>query len=550
MAAGQGAFWVAADAAALTALETRLEVQETARAAAHAEQLRMLLQLDGLYLSRGMSISTVPHAALALGGSEHRAAALLDQARGLAELPGALEALGCGLLTVEQSAVLVRELSVLPLTGRLAVWRRLQQRLVDDGSALPPARLSELLRRWVVEADPADAVERRRKAREDRQVDYRLRQDGLGDLFAFGFTGPELQAVLSRIAQASRPFGVEDERTADQRRFDALRDLLLGRTTLDGGCCPPGEVAPCGAEIVVHLPIGAALSTTDEAAEQVGIGPLEPDLVQDLLLAAPRLRPAWVDQDGTVVAVGDRTVRPQRGDPQSVRDTLLALVDLPPPDVRPHARSEHARREASPDGRPPEGRARPSPSPDALPAGDPGRYRPPRWLRRLVNARAPRCEWPGCGARAVRCDAEHDLAWPDGPTCACNLGPCCRRHHQVKQQGWTKQRTAAGAGVTWTAPTGLTWRSAAQHPPLAEPVRPVPPVATADEWDELSPTELEVELHALGLLPPDDPRSWATPDDIDPGDAPDPLGERLLDTDTRWTLDLADPYRWLDLVQT
>jgi hypothetical protein len=523
MAAGQGAFWVAADAAALTALEMRLEVQETARSAAHARQLLTLLELDGLYSSCGLGISTVPHAALALSGSEHRAAALLDQARGLAELPGALEALGCGLLTVEQSAVLVRQLSVLPLTGRLAVWRRLQQRLVDDGSALPPARLSELLRRWVVEADPADAVERRRQAREDRKVDYRLRQDGLGDLFAFGFTGPELQAVLSRIARASRPFGVEDERTADQRRFDALRDLLLGRTTLGGGCCPPGEVAPCGAEIVVHLPIGAALGTTDEAAEQVGIGPLEPDLVQDLLLAAPRLRPAWVDQDGTVVAVGDRTVRPQRGDPQSVRDTLLALVDLPPPERLAHDRADH-------------------------PPDQPEAYRPPRWLRRLIDARALRCEWPGCGARAVKCDAEHDQAWPDGPTCACNLGPCCRRHHQVKQQGWTKQRTACGAGVTWTAPTGRTWRSAAQHPPLAAPVRPVAPVATADAWDELSPTELEAELHALGLLPPDDPRSWATPDDVAAGDAPDPLGQRLLDTDTRWTLDLADPYRWLALV--
>jgi hypothetical protein len=50
--------------------------------------------------------------------------------------------------------------------------------------------------------------------------------------------------------------------------------------------------------------------------------------------------------------------------------------------------------------------------------------------------RAPRCEWPGCGARASRCDLDHDLAWPHGATCACNCGPLCRRHHRAKQLAW------------------------------------------------------------------------------------------------------------------
>ena len=180
MATGQSAFWVAADVAALDALEVRLQVQEASRGAAHVAQLRTVLELHALYTVRGLGISTVPHAALILGCSEHHAAGLLRDGSGLVELAGALEAVECGLLTVEQSGTVVTQLAVLPLPARLAVWRRLQARLVEDGSPLPPARLSELLRRWVQEADPAAAAERRKKAEQGRKVDWRRSADGVG----------------------------------------------------------------------------------------------------------------------------------------------------------------------------------------------------------------------------------------------------------------------------------------------------------------------------------------------------------------------------------
>jgi hypothetical protein len=267
----------------------------------------------------------------------------LDEAQGLAELPGAVEAVECGLLRVEQSAVLVRQLAVLPLDGRVAVWRRLQARLITDadaGSVLPPARLNELLRRWVQAADPAEAARRRRRAEAGRSVDYRLRPDGLGDLFCTGFRAPDLHAILSRIAARSVPWGAQDDRTADQRRFDAVRDLLLGRDTLppggdqpahcgaaagDGCGCRAGQPVPCGAELVVHVPLGAALGVTDEVAELAGHGPLEPDL-----LATCCWPPHGCGRCGSARTAPrrrrNRTVRPERGDPQSVRDALLDLA--------------------------------------------------------------------------------------------------------------------------------------------------------------------------------------------------------------------------------
>jgi hypothetical protein len=175
------------------------------------------------------------------------------------------------------------------------------------------------------------------------------------------------------------------------------------------------------------------------------------------------------------------------------------------------------------------------------PPGTPGPYAVTGLLRELIFLRAPLCEFPGCGVKAEACDAEHDRAHPDGPTCACNLGPCCRHHHRMKQQGWTKTRQS-DSGVLWTSPTGRPWLSPSQHQPPAQPVRPLPAIPAPDPLDELSPTFTDDELWLL-LDRPDDPQAWelrAT--DREPADVdPDPLG-----ADTRWTLDLTDPYAWTD----
>jgi hypothetical protein len=50
------------------------------------------------------------------------------------------------------------------------------------------------------------------------------------------------------------------------------------------------------------------------------------------------------------------------------------------------------------------------------------------------------CQAPGCRVPARRCDQDHRVPWPHGPTAADNLGPLCRRHHTMKGHGilrWT-----------------------------------------------------------------------------------------------------------------
>jgi hypothetical protein len=149
---------------------------------------------------------------------------------------------------------------------------------------------------------------------------------------------------------------------------------------------------------------------------------------------------------------------------------------------------------------------------------------------------------------AQACDDEHDTAWPDGPTCACNLGPCCRRHHRAKQEGWTKLRIE-GSAVRWTTPTGRQWTSRPQHAPAAPPTRPLTGVPSPSPWDELDPITLERELWQLDGYPDDPTGPGLRSLDLDPDQLPMPdlLGDRLTTGATRWSLDLDDPYSWAEV---
>jgi len=217
MAVGQQALGRALDVGRIRVLEDRLGVRETERPAAHGPLLRDVLALHDLYSREGFGVSTVSQVALVLRCSEFRAGELLGTAVVLADLPGGFEALECGLLGVEQSAVVARQLQPLDGPARLQVWSRLQERLLADdttGVQRTPARLRELLSGWVIEADPAAAVERRRAATQDGDVDYRRRDDGLVDLAAYGLTGPDAHACLARIRASAAPVGLGDDRPA------------------------------------------------------------------------------------------------------------------------------------------------------------------------------------------------------------------------------------------------------------------------------------------------------------------------------------------------
>jgi hypothetical protein len=94
-------------------------------------------------------------------------------------------------------------------------------------------------------------------------------------------------------------------------------------------------------------------------------------------------------------------------------------------------------------------------------------YRPPPTIRDLIEARDQTCRFPGCRQPAWRGDLDHTTPFHcGGLTCPCNLGPLCRRHHQLKQQHhWTLTQTQPGT-FHWKTPAGrIHTTTAHQHAP-------------------------------------------------------------------------------------
>ena len=92
----------------------------------------------------------------------------------------------------------------------------------------------------------------------------------------------------------------------------------------------------------------------------------------------------------------------------------------------------------------------------ALVVHDPTVYRPNQRLARIIRARDGHCRFPGCGTDAPRCQLDHVVRFPDGPTTLDNLVCLCSRHHAFKHSsGWTVTSDLDGT-CTWTSPLGRT----------------------------------------------------------------------------------------------
>ena len=156
------------------------------------------------------------------------------------------------------------------------------------------------------------------------------------------------------------------------------------------------------------------------------------------------------------------------------------------------------------------------------------RYRPTAELAEFVRMRDLFCRFPGCGVSADRCDIDHAIPWPLGPTHASNLNCKCRRHHLMKTfwtgiGGWIDEQLPDGT-VVWTSPSGKTYTTqpgsrlffpawnvtTADLPP---PATDLPPIASADRGlmmprrqrtraaDQAARIKAERELNKLDVPP-------------------------------------------------
>jgi hypothetical protein len=104
------------------------------------------------------------------------------------------------------------------------------------------------------------------------------------------------------------------------------------------------------------------------------------------------------------------------------------------------------------------------------------KYQPPAALRDYVRLRYPTCTGPGCRQPAHRCDQDHLVPFPAGPTSQENVRPLCRPHHRAKTHGgWRVVTThdpknADGLGLVWITKHG--YRFPYEPEPIADPTQP------------------------------------------------------------------------------
>jgi hypothetical protein len=424
--------------------------------------------------------------------SSAAASGLLAESIALVEqLPATLDALQAGSIGWSHARMLTEVLAPLTPADRAEVEARLLARA--DGTTVP--QLREAARRAVLAADATAATRRLAAAIRDRQVRLFPGEDGIAALSAT-MTLPVARACHRALeAYAAECAGPDDGRTKDQRMVDCLTDLILrpgvnppvqvqltvvaGTDTLTGGD-QPAEVDghPVPAALVRELahtlgllprpdaPTAAAAPAatpgqTAEAAEKVdqpaGAPGADEAPVETPAAGAPA-EPVASDEPNRVLDANERAaanlaallgLRTVAGTALAQLPTV-AVIDELSGQLLALTTGGELRRAATTGGR----LGPPPPT-----AG----YSPTAALDRFVRARDRRCRFPGCRARAHRCDLDHNQPWPAGTTSEDNLCCLCRHHHRLSHQapGWHLHRLPDG-GLRWTTPGG---EQLTTHPP-------------------------------------------------------------------------------------
>ncbi|CAN7575443.1 HNH endonuclease signature motif containing protein [Terrabacter sp. LjRoot27] len=114
------------------------------------------------------------------------------------------------------------------------------------------------------------------------------------------------------------------------------------------------------------------------------------------------------------------------------------------------------------------------------------RYRPTAAMVEHVRAVDGVCRAPGCQVPADRCDLDHLVPWPTGPTHVSNSDSLSRGCHNGKTAGVWQVERVRDDGIAWSSLAGRDyityprdWREALRDPGSGppRPVVPVPPDA-------------------------------------------------------------------------
>jgi hypothetical protein len=463
------------------ALDALIDLQR-ADARSFAAQCRALVALDTLSEQEEKATGLPQFLVMEVAGScrlgQHAATSrLLEADRLVNGMPLLLAALEDGRVFVPQARILLGE------TGSCSpeMLQRVDAVVTPQAEELASTDLRRLVRRTVLSLETVDeAADRLETARETRGVTSRPGYDGMGVVNAL-VTAEQLvrfQAGLDQLVAAQRVADREAgvDRTQDQRRADIF--AALPSMVLSGGFDTRASLRPLDKIVFnVHVPVSTVIDRGSEPGIVDGYGEISAEHVR-LLRPHASLRPIYVDA--------------QTGQPIQIGETLIPPVGEPTGD---HAADLAAARERI------LALLRPVVQHDTVEA----QHDPSAALSRLVDARDRRCAGVGCSS--TRCDRDHLVAYPQGPTAVGNLGLKSPRCHGAKHNGWTMVRHPDGS-VTWTSPLGRTYRRPSPHVPPPVVLQPENgPRAPRGEWvrsDDPDP---------LPESPPPPPTQATWPDD-------------------------------------
>ncbi|MDO3636462.1 HNH endonuclease signature motif containing protein, partial [Mycolicibacterium arseniciresistens] len=275
----------------------------------------------------------------------------------------------------------------------------------------------------IIAREDSDAVRRRKKAADDRELWF---HDGLDGMSTFGGAMPITDAeIFERSVDAmADTVCTDDPRTRRQRRVDAIAALCSGAERLPCQCansdCPQKDAV--AAPFVIHVVNGPGDHTDTEAQ------PAE---------TAAEAEAAETDADAE-----PETAEPaETGASDSVASLVRNGAILPSELIAGLAEQATIRPLIHPGDAPPE-----------------PRYTPSRNLAEFVRCRDMGCRFPGCDVPAWKADIDHTVPYSQGgPTQASNLKCLCRLHHLIKTfWGWHDQQHRDGT-VIWTSPAGQTY---------------------------------------------------------------------------------------------
>ncbi|MDT4998430.1 MAG: hypothetical protein QOK12_535, partial [Mycobacterium sp.] len=346
--------------------------------------------------------------------------------------------------------------------------------LIKDPAALRAvdAKLAMLVQQWgpmsldktdqaidalIAEHDPYALRRTQSKAR-GRAVDVYLDDaSGLATLWGTLFA-TDAAALDQRLDALASTVCDDDPRTRDQRRSDAMGALAHGQDRLACMCgnehCLGGVAEP--STVVVYVVAHADSVDTSGAGQPDGPDeggtPADPHTAPDTDASAQH-----ASLDGESPPMLSKPLREMtlaeviaecNADPGEPLATPPGVIIggplLPGPVVARAALHATIMPIVHPGNAPPE-----------------PRYTPSSALADFVRSRDLTCRFPHCNVPSDRCDTDHTIAHPHGPTCASNLKCLCRFHHLLKTfwsgpRGW-RDRQLPDGDVIWTSPAGQNY---------------------------------------------------------------------------------------------